>query len=153
MIPLEAWPRDTIARGIFGGPGGVTFIDDYRGTTPIETVFVWSAQAIDGIRLRWRGNPDLGPRRGGLGGEPYTFVLSEGAVLKAVEGTVGAFEGKCVVTSLVLRASDGELSPTFGLSQGERFSVVAPDGYQVAGFWGAEGRIIDALGVLMTPIG
>jgi hypothetical protein len=78
--------------------------------------------------------------------------LGDAEDVREVSGTYGAFEGAITLTSLRLVTSSRTWGP-WGVENGTRFSITAPNGSSIAGFYARAGtRLVDAIGVYIRPV-
>ncbi|PWZ17905.1 Salt stress-induced protein [Zea mays] len=142
--------------GLWGGQGGSA--QDITAEQPprrLHSITVRAGVAVDSIEFTY--TDDAGQRRtagrwGGLGGNVQTIDIGSTEYVREVSGTYGAFEGAITLTSLRLVTSSRTWGP-WGVENGTRFSITAPNGSSIAGFYARAGtRLVDAIGVYIRPV-
>ncbi|WP_451998999.1 jacalin-like lectin [Azospirillum argentinense] len=150
------WPSSRRSLGPEGGPNGVPYADGYPGRgNKIRRVSINHGTIIDGFQCFWEtGSP--GDHHGGSGGSPYDFDIDRGDYLTTIEGSVGPHNSwPTVVKSLKFHTKSGGSSPLYGAPRGAQehgFLLKAPKGWQILGFFGRSGTVVDAIGVFCMPI-
>jgi len=142
--------------GLWGGPGGsAQDITAERPPQRLHSVTVRAGVAVDSIEFTYTDSAwqrRAAGRWGGLGGNVRTIDLGDAEDVREVSGTYGAFEGATTLTSLRLVTSSRTWGP-WGVENGTRFSVTAPIGSSIVGFYARAGtRLVDAIGVYLRQI-
>jgi hypothetical protein len=133
--------------GTVGGGGGEPF--EFRTPTDAKllSVQVNAGDYVDGLTFRYLLNSGeiKSVHFGGNGGRFHPTVSLENVKLTGISGRYGR-----VIDKLKLHYSDGSTSQEYGGGGGDDdFSFqVSKKGDEVIGFFGRNGRLIDALGVI-----
>lgn len=135
--------------GYSGGRGGVEFIDAaFPPNSRVYEVQIRSGAFIDSIQIIHKtpqGVEHAFPKHGGEGGTLNIFTLGDNEHIIAISGRYGEF-----IDSLRIHTDLPRSSPTYGGPGGEAdFNYEAPDGTEIAGFYGRAGDLIDAIGVVL----
>ena len=141
----------------FGGQGGGWFsdvrsINTYNYTTAVK-LDLWYSNVVSSVAAI-----QITCKKGTLGrhgtlkhsGYQRSMDLSEGEGFVRMEGTYYNRLSKIFVSHLKFTTSLGRVIAT-GTPNGQSFSVVVPHGYQIVGFFGRKGHILDAVGVIAYP--
>lgn len=135
--------------GPSGGTGGGLFTDVVSFNERLQAVHIRAGRRIDAIQTEYASF--INPRRGGDGGQLYTFTLEPDEYISQIFGWYGTGGKQSErILGLVLVTNYRE-SQTYGTAEGTVFNYQAPPDYQIAGFWGSSGANLDALGVLLLP--
>lgn len=133
----------------------------------IKTIKMIEGWAIGTIQVQYENlatsPPEVydSPAYGSHGGSACEFSLEDGDYLKSVFGEWGAQAPNYPreeIISLQFQTQQGKQSRRFGGGgprQVESFNFVAPEGYEIVGFWGATGSYMNnlvRLGVYLRPI-
>jgi len=137
--------------GIVGGAGGTEFSDyTIPSDAKVSAVQICSAEYVNSIQLSYINGSDTSvslEKIGGEGGDASVFELQEGEYITGVSGCAGDFIDRVTIQTN-LRTSDD-----FGGNGGiETFTLSAPQGHAVIGFYGTAGWFIDSLGLITAPI-
>mmetsp|Transcript_37096 Transcript_37096/g.60083 ORF Transcript_37096/g.60083 Transcript_37096/m.60083 type:complete len:235 (-) Transcript_37096:43-747(-) len=136
---------------VLGGAGGTDFDDGIIvGFSPIVKFVVRAGYYVDAVQtvIDEGGTPLEIERRGGSGGAVFEFVLQPGETVVKVEG----FHSGEYIHGLRF-TSTAKVSDWFGRSEGDhQFTITAPLGHEVAGFWGRCGLFLDAIGGVFRPV-
>lgn len=158
FIALEPTPTPTLlpvrtvfSTGLVGGNGGDPFSD--LGTIPdtsyVTGVNIKSGMLVDNVQMVLNTGPLAA--HGGPGGDTSTsIILVSGEYIKSITGNAG-----CVVDQITIQTN----LRTFGqygwgtgandtCGNGQGFTISVPPGYEIVGFLGRSGVLMDALGVL-----
>lgn len=139
-----------VIAGPSGGVGGVPFDDEPPAAGGrLRELRVWSGSAIDGLQIVLMIDGVLAerPRHGGSQGGYASVLLEPGEVITEIYGRYGSY-----LEQLSIRTNRGQSRRFGGVGGASEFAYFAPEGFQIAGFWGRAGRVIDALGVHLAPI-
>lgn len=136
--------------GPSGGPGGQPFADEPGSArnARVTQVRVWSGKAVDSVQMSWMtaDGERSGGRHGGTGGRMQVFDVDEGDAIVKMTGRSGD-----LVDSIQFQTAKGKTSPVFGGGGGADFVYMAPEGFEIAGFFGRRGAGLDAIGVVIRP--
>ena len=124
----------------------------------IKSIALSSGWAVDKIQVKYE-NPATNPAEtydsqafGGGGGSLNTFSLAPGDYLTSISGTWGAQAAgypRQEIISLQFHTHQGNQSPVFGggnpQKQVEPFTLIAPEGSEIIGLFGAYGSYQNAL--------
>ncbi|GBF25981.1 hypothetical protein MnTg02_01017 [bacterium MnTg02] len=142
-----------MSRAIFGPSGGVgghPFDDEpYLEHARLSEIRVWSGYAINAVQLLFDIDGDAVESRkhGGHSGSIGTLRLDDGEYLTEIYGRYGSY-----VESLCLRTNRGQIRRFGGQGGSNEFVYLAPQGFQITGFWGCAGEMIDSIGVHIAPV-
>ncbi|GIV69235.1 jacalin-like lectin [Caldilinea sp.] len=137
--------------GPSGGEGGLP-IEGYEipAGARIRQIRVTYGWFVDSIQVAYAdadGNLQALPGIGGHGEREHLFILDADEYLVGVSGRSGAY-----VDSIRFHTNK-RVSPTFGGEGGEvEFTLLAPEGSEVVGFFGRADWYIDAIGILTRPL-
>jgi len=138
--------------GSCGGVGGAPFTDGQTGGRSIAEVRIRSGAFIDAIQIVYvddaTGETITNPRHGGSGGKLDVFKLAPKEYITEVGGKHGWY-----IDSLWIKTNKGRTSKKYGGAGGAvTFTLQAPPGTRIHGFFGRAGNYLDAIGVIMrTP--
>jgi hypothetical protein len=127
-----------------GGNGGEAFEDSPPSSAQVVGLYVRSGTFVDAVEMIY-DTADL-PKHGGDGGSETTITFEPGEYITAISGASGQF-----LESLTIETNRGRRFGPFGVPVGTPFEVRAPDGYEIAGFYGRAGVYIDAFGAVIRP--
>lgn len=139
--------------GPWGGNGGGDH-DVTEAPRRLESITVRSGWIIDSIEFSYvdqAGQKRTAGPWGGQGGNRNTIQLASSEFIKEVSGTVGAHEGKTIITSLKFVTNEKKYGP-FGRETGTHFTVPVQNNGSVVGFFGRGGIYLDAIGVYVRPL-
>jgi hypothetical protein len=105
--------------------------------------------AVEGIQfthLRNNGSLLDLPHHGGFGGEQTNFDLASNEHIRKISGTYDRF-----VTSITIETDNPDHRTTLGDASGAKYEYDAPPGFEIVGFFGRSGTLIDAMGVVLRP--
>ena len=135
--------------GPSGGTGGKSFVDDaidYDGVY-LKEIRVRSGKRIDSIQCIYEesdGHTYIGPTNGGSGGESNHFILDDDEFIQEVRGRYGSR------LDSIQFITDRQQSPVYGGSGGgSQFRYMAPENFEIIGFFGRAGEEVDAIGVIL----
>ena len=136
--------------GPSGGVGGHPFDDTppYENAV-ISEVRIWSGACIEALQLVLDidGEDIEYSKHGGRGGNLSIIKLAQNEYITEVYGRYGSY-----VDSLCIRTSQGQIRRFGGQGGHSEFIYTAPQGYNIIGFWGRAGNIVDALGIHICPL-
>ncbi|GGA97589.1 jacalin-like lectin [Puia dinghuensis] len=126
-------------------------LNDLFGTPDarIRELIINSGESIDSITVSYVGANDVSYgsyKMGGNGGGEQIMQLQEGEFITHIFG-----EYSDVVKNFQIDTNLGQ-NIAFGTSGSVRFEYNAPDGYEIIGFWGASGALIDRVGIVLRSV-
>jgi len=132
------------------GHGGITVYDLISGEDcRIGEIVVHAGDYVDSVAVSYLNGGDHPLaiyKMGGSGGETGTIRLKKGEHVSAVRGSfTGALKHLEIETS-------AQISYSFGFPAGAGFQYIAPPGYEIIGFWGSSGDLVDRLGVAVRAL-
>jgi Jacalin-like lectin domain len=131
-------------------PGSETVYDIIsKDDCRIREIIVRSGDHIDAVAVSYVGTNDspYGTfKMGGNGGEEQILQLSEGEYITIVQG-----EYSTVLSNFEIQ-TNRNVAYAFGTSGDISFKYLAPPGYQIIGFWGGAGHLVDRIGVAIRSI-
>jgi hypothetical protein len=89
------------------------------------------------------------------GKDPHPVQIARGDYIKRIEGTSERFVNKLTIIRANKSNPDQEREPkTFGKGSAKAtdFKYEAPTGFEIVGFLGREGTLIDAIGVILRHL-
>lgn len=131
--------------GPSGGVGGQPFDDEPpQDNVSVKEVRVWASGAIDSVQtvLTVDGETIENARHGGHTGTFGVVRLDDDEYITEIYGRYGSY-----VESFNIRTNKGQIRRFGGQGGVNEFLYVAPQGYQIVGFWGRASRLIDSIGV------
>ncbi|POM59219.1 hypothetical protein PHPALM_32084, partial [Phytophthora palmivora] len=137
----------------FGGPHGTEFSDEalvVAGET-ISFITIRAGDRVDGISLGVSSPTPKTFTHGGTGGTDHTLILGMGEYITSMEAHWDKKDGHTRIFYLNFGTNAGN-SVSGGTQTASTGSVTAPEGYQLAGFYGRDGDEIDLLGVVWVRI-
>ncbi|CAI5746675.1 unnamed protein product [Peronospora destructor] len=142
----------------FGGPHGEQFSDQLAimsGMT-VASVTIRAAERLDGLTVRVSAPKEMTFTHGGTGGTENTLTLEPGEYITTMEAHWDKKEtffsnGHTRIFYLSLGTSKGK-TVSGGTMTAQKGSVTAPNGYQLAGFFGRDGDEINHLGAVWSSI-
>jgi Jacalin-like lectin domain len=88
------------------------------------------------------------PNHGGFGGEQLTFDLDREEHIIKISGTYDKF-----VRSITVETNNPVKQLTVGNQVGAgKYTYEAPSGFEIVGFYGRSGALVDAIGVVLRAI-
>lgn len=145
--------RVHMSRVIFGPSGGVgghPFDDEpYLEHARLSEVRVWSGYAVNAVQLLLDidGEAVESRKHGGRGGSLGILKLDDGEYLSEIYGRYGSY-----IESLCMRTNRGQIRRFGGQGGCTEFVYLAPQGFQICGFWGCAGELIDSIGIHLAPL-
>ncbi|OWZ07699.1 hypothetical protein PHMEG_00019873 [Phytophthora megakarya] len=137
----------------FGGPHGTEFSDQSSvaaGQT-INSITVRAGERVDGVSLEVTAPTAATFSHGGTGGKENVLKLEAKEYITSMEAHWGEKKGRTRIFYLSFGTSAGHT--VAGGSQTEsKNTVMAPEGFQLGGFFGQDGEEIDKLGAIWTRI-
>lgn len=138
-----------IIYGPSGGVGGQPFDDNPPyANTAVREIRIWSGTCVNAIQLvlDLDGESLEYQKHGGPGGHLGVLTLAEDEYIAEIYGQYSSY-----IDSLSIRTSHGQMRRFGGQGGHSEFIYVAPAGFQIIGFWGRAGHILDALGIHLCP--
>ena len=131
-----------LSEGPSGGRSGGDFVDTCTSGEFITEMIMRSGNTVDS--LQFATNLGLHAAHGGSGGREARFRIAPGEFLTKVQGRYGNQIDRIEFTT------NRGTSAAFGGTGGSRnFSFEAPTGFEICGFIGASGSLVDATGVIL----
>ncbi|KAL4164968.1 hypothetical protein KRP22_003704 [Phytophthora ramorum] len=137
----------------FGGPHGTEFSDQasvVAGET-VSFITIRTGERVDGISLGVSAPTAQTFTHGGTGGTDNTLTLGTGEYITSVVAHWDKKDDHTRIFYLSFTTSAGN-SISGGTQTDSTGSATAPDGYQLAGFYGRDGDEIDLLGAIWASI-
>ncbi|MEM7619446.1 MAG: jacalin-like lectin [Pseudomonadota bacterium] len=115
----------------------------------MREVRVWSSTCINAMQLVLDvdGEAIEYHKHGGNGGHLGGMALSHNEYILEIYGRFGSY-----IDSLTFRTNLGQIRRFGGQGGHVDFIYASPANYQIIGFWGRAGHIIDAIGVHIAPV-
>ncbi|CAH0475771.1 unnamed protein product [Peronospora belbahrii] len=137
----------------FGGPHGTQFSDQLAITSgmTIASVTIRAGKRVDGLRVEVSGPKQMTFVYGGKNGKDNTITLESGEYITTMEVHWGKKNGHTRVFYICLSTSKGK-KVAGGSQTSNKGSVIAPKGYQLAGFFGRYSDEIDLVGAVWSSI-
>ncbi|KAF1775544.1 Jacalin-like lectin domain [Phytophthora cactorum] len=144
----------------FGGPHGTNFSDQnfVNSGQTVSAISLHAGERLDGITLEISAPKTLTFNHGGTGGDQKTLKLEKGEYITSMEVHWSKHTAGTVITKDKTRIFYLNFATNLGnsLSGGtmteQKTTVTAPKGFQLAGFFGSEGKGIDSLGAIWASI-
>lgn len=142
-----------MSKMIFGPTGGVsgTPFDDTPpyNDSKIKEIRVWSGTCIEALQSVHAidGEAVEGKRHGGRSGHLGVMKLADDEYVIEIYGRYASY-----IESLNIRTNHGQVRRFGGQGGHAEFIYTAPSGFQIIGFWGRAGHLLDAIGVHITPV-
>lgn len=139
--------------GLCGGNEG-TELDVKELPSRLESVTIRSSSAIDSIEFSY---VDQSGRRctegpwGGAGGTAHPMDLGSNEFVKEISGTFDRFDDIIYITSFKLVTNERTFGP-WALPKGTPFSISAPAGSAIVGFYARGGPFLNAIGVYLKSL-
>jgi hypothetical protein len=106
-----------------------------------------SHEAVEGIQfthVRQNGTLLDLPHHGGFGGAQQDFDLARNEHIIKISGTYENF-----VKSVTIETNNPTHQITVGYQVGAVYTYEAPPGFEIVGFYGRSGTLVDAIGVVV----
>ena len=138
--------------GPSGGLGGTQFTDGVIGGNWPTELRIRSGWYIDAVQIVYKSQQTnttrIGPRHGGDGGTLKAFKLNTDEYIVKIGGTYDKY-----VTSLWVFTNKGRKMEWGDKSRGKaNYFYTAPSGFMIYQFWGRSGKVVDAIGVEISPV-
>eukprot|EP00644_Phytophthora_capsici_P006512 jgi/Phyca11/118744/e_gw1.36.572.1 len=133
----------------FGGPHGRNFSDKnyVNSGQTVSQISIYAGKRFDGVSLDISAPKTLTFTHGGTGGDRKVLKLGEGEYVTSMEVHWGKKDGKTRLFYVNFLTSAGN-SLAGGSMTDQKSTVTAPEGFQLAGFFGKSGKEIDMLGAI-----
>ena len=129
--------------GPSGGTGGAGFGDEVPASgVSVAGILVWHGDYIDAIQLQYSDGTATA-KHGGSGGSLTEFPLGPGEFIAMLSGMYGDY-----VDSLTIFTNIRTFPPLGGTGGNKSYIYSAPENWEVAGFIGASGSYVDAIGIV-----
>ncbi|KAG6597964.1 RAN GTPase-activating protein 2 [Phytophthora cinnamomi] len=137
----------------FGGPHGMDFSDKnfVNSGQTVSSISIHAGERLDGITLQISAPKSLTFTHGGTGGDQKTLKLEPGEFIKSMEVHWGKKNDHTRIFYVNFVTSKGN-SLAGGSMTNDKNTVTAPEGFQLAGFFGKDGKEIDTLGAVWAYI-
>ncbi|GMF22927.1 unnamed protein product [Phytophthora lilii] len=144
---------DIVLSDLFGGPHGVAFSDmnSIKFEQTASSITVRSAERVDAVTLQIASPAEVTMNHGGSGGTDATLTLGAGEYITSMEAHWGKKDDHTRVFYLNFITSAGN-SISGGTKTDSSAVATAPDGFQLAGFYGRAEDEVDQLGAIWTRI-
>ncbi|OEL19610.1 Salt stress-induced protein [Dichanthelium oligosanthes] len=139
--------------GLWGGNGG-SAQDLKEAPKRLESITIRSNYSIDSIQFSYfdqTGQKRSSGRWGGPDGTDHKINLGSSEFVKEVSGTYNMFNGEVCLTSFKLLTNTRTWGP-WAEENGTRFTITAPSGSSIVGFFARGGRYLDAIGVYLNKV-
>lgn len=137
----------------FGGPHGNPFSDKnfVNSGQKVGQVSIYAGKRLDGVSLEIKSPKTMTFTHGGTGGQRQVLVLGDGEYIKSMEVHWGKKDDHARIFFVAFTTSTGK-TLSGGTMTNEKSTVTAPEGFQLAGFHGRDGKEIDMLGAVWAYI-
>ncbi|KAE9110804.1 hypothetical protein PF007_g11726 [Phytophthora fragariae] len=150
---VDVSDEDIVLSALYGGPHGNAFsdIDSIKFAQVISSITIRSDKRVDAITLQVQSPAEVTMSHGGKGGEDKTLTLSAGEYITSMEAHWGKKDDHTRVFYLNFETNKGN-SISGGTKTDDNAIAKAPDGFQLAGFYGRAEDEVDQLGAIWTRI-
>ncbi|POM72400.1 Hypothetical protein PHPALM_10886, partial [Phytophthora palmivora] len=137
----------------FGGPHGTDFSDKnfVNSGQKVTQISIYAGKRLDGISLEISAPKSLTFTHGGTGGDRKVLKLGDGEHINSMEVHWGKKDDHTRIFYVNFLTSAGN-SLSGGSMTDDKSTVTAPEGFQLAGFFGKSGKEIDTLGAIWAYI-
>ncbi|KAG2932173.1 hypothetical protein PC114_g1916 [Phytophthora cactorum] len=145
--------EDIVLSALYGGPHGNAFsdIDSIKFTQTASSITLRSDKRVDAITLQVATPAEVTMNHGGTGGSDKTLTLGPGEYITSMEAHWGKKDDHTRVFYLKFVTSAGN-SIEGGSTTDDNAVAKAPDGFQLAGFYGRAEDEVDQIGAIWTRI-
>ena len=138
--------------GPSGGGGGGPFNDEslLQAGTRVARVVIRTGALVDSVEITHaRPNGSLVdlPHHGGFGGGEQRLDLNIGERITQIDGRYGQ-----LVDSINIRTTQNRVLSGGGDGGVDGYVYQAPPGFEIVGFFGRSGELMDAIGVVLRAI-
>ncbi|GMF55847.1 unnamed protein product [Phytophthora fragariaefolia] len=150
---LDVSDEDIVLSPLYGGPHGNAFsdIDSIKFAQAASSITIRSDKRVDAITLQIESPAEVTMSHGGDGGEDKTLTLAAGEYITSMEAHWDKKNGHTRVFYLNFETSAGR-SISGGTTTDNGAIAKAPDGFQLAGFYGRAADEVDQRGAIWTRI-
>uniref|UniRef100_A0AAV1V3L6 Jacalin-type lectin domain-containing protein n=1 Tax=Peronospora matthiolae TaxID=2874970 RepID=A0AAV1V3L6_9STRA len=151
--PVMAVKDSIVLSESFGGPHGRDFSDKnlVNSGQTVKAISIYANKRLDGISLSISAPKTLTFTHGGTGGNRQELVLGKDEYVNSMEVHRGKKDGHTRIFYVSFLTSAGR-ALSGGSVTDDKLTVTAPEGFQLAGFFGKDGKEIDALGAVWAFI-
>ncbi|ETL41432.1 hypothetical protein L916_07592, partial [Phytophthora nicotianae] len=137
----------------FGGPHGMDFSDKnfVNSGQTVSQISIYAGERLDGVSLEISAPKTLTFTHGGTGGDRKVLKLGPGEYINSMEVHWGKKDDHTRIFYVNFLTSAGN-SLSGGSMTDDKSTVTAPEGFQLAGFFGKSGKEIDTLGAVWAYI-
>jgi hypothetical protein len=145
--------EDIVLSPLYGGPHGNAFsdIDSIKFAQKASSITVRGDARVDAITLQIETPAEVTMSHGGDGGMDNTLTLGDGEYITSMEAHWGKKNDHTRVFYLNFVTSAGN-SISAGTQTDDNAVATAPDGFQLAGFYGRAADEVDQVGAIWTRI-
>lgn len=138
--------------GPSGGGGGGAFNDEpvLQAGTRVARIVIRTGDLVDSVEITHIRPDDTLltlPHHGGFGGGEQLLDLRAGERITQIDGRYGEF-----VDSINVRTNQGRVLSGGGGGGVDGYLYQAPTGFEIVGFFGRSGELMDAIGVVLRAI-
>ncbi|ETK88064.1 hypothetical protein F441_07760 [Phytophthora nicotianae CJ01A1] len=144
---------DIVLSDLYGGPHGVAFsdINSIKFEQVATSITIRTDKRVDAVTLQIGTPEEVTINHGGSGGTDKTLTLGAGEYITAMEAHWGKKDDHTRVFYLNFVTSAGN-SISGGTQTEDKATATAPDGFQLAGFYGRAEAEVDQIGAIWTRI-
>ncbi|KAL7997474.1 putative jacalin-like lectin domain-containing protein [Plasmopara halstedii] len=146
--------KDSIQQSeLFGGPHGMNFTDKnlVNSGQKVSQISIYAGKRLDGVSIDIKSPKTLTFTHGGTGGKRQVLKLDDGEYINSMEVHWGKKDGHTRIFYVAFKTSAGK-TLSGGSTTNDKRTVTAPEGFQLAGFYGSDGKEIDSLGAVWAYI-
>ncbi|KAL3671629.1 hypothetical protein V7S43_003542 [Phytophthora oleae] len=145
--------EDIVLSDLYGGPHGNAFsdIDSVKFGQAASSITLRSDKRVDAITLQIETPAEVTMNHGGKGGTDNTLTLGAGEYITSMEAHWDKKDDHTRIFYLKFTTSVGN-SIEGGSKTDNNAVATAPDGFQLAGFYGRAEDEVDQLGAIWTRI-
>ncbi|KAG3033147.1 hypothetical protein PC120_g2083 [Phytophthora cactorum] len=144
---------DIVLSDLYGGPHGVAFsdINSIKFEQVATSITIRADKRVDAVTLQMGTPEEVTTNHGGSGGTDNTLTLGVGEYITSMEAHWGKKDDHTRIFYLNFVTSAGN-SISGGTQTDDKATATAPDGFQLAGFYGRAEAEVDQLGAIWTRI-
>ncbi|OWZ22809.1 hypothetical protein PHMEG_0002429 [Phytophthora megakarya] len=137
----------------FGGPHGMDFSDKnfVNSGQVVSQISIHAGKRLDGITMMISSPKTLTFTHGGTGGDQKVLKLVKGEYINSMEIHWGKKDSRTRIFYINFQTSAGN-SLSGGTMTSDKRTLTAPEGFQLAGFYGKSGKELDTLGAIWAYI-
>ena len=136
--------------GPSGGVGGLAFDDPPPAPhAHIRELRIWSGVSLEAMQIIHSCEGELieQPKRGQSASGFAVLKFDADEHIAEISGRYSAY-----IDQIEIRTNKGNVK-RFGSAPGlHDFQYQVPDNFRISGFWGRAGRLIDAIGIYLSPL-